>query len=334
MLTSGEAASYKSQSGQALLEWVIVATLAMLAVVWAAGEFAQKAQLAAAQGYAHWLKTASRAVNDLMRQEDAGATSEPGILMSLPPNQLLDAESLLERLKANGWLSRSMTARPKMPYDIKLLKLQSADDCVQEHCVTSLLLLALPNASEVVPHPSVMLEQLDGQAMAVTDLAPTRLQGLTYQLPNPVVANLQLPIGTVGLLSWRADRPPPYVRLNETRRITLKAGAELGRLVHVKDGCEPEGLVMAGPQGELRICRNGGWEEVSERHDHVRACRPQPRGNPLQEALLRISGFWAVIDHVEPQCECPAGFAPFSPSAGSAHIGSVKLQRGKACLRL
>ncbi len=321
------------QKGQALVEWMVVAALAMMAVVWAAGEFAQKAEQAAVDGYAYWLQAVAGAIEEVMKQDDAGSHPGAGLLGELPVNQLVPLEPWLVRLKQGGWLSPALASQPKMPYDIRIARLDARRTCGGDRCPLTVLLLGVARSDRQVPHPGAMLAALDGQGLAVTDLAPDRLQGATYQLSNPIAQGVRLPVGTVGILAWRADRASPYVRLNETRRVALAGGVQLGRLAHTGGGCAPDGLVMVGPDGNLRICRSGNWDEVSDRHDHVRACLPRPKRDELAVALMKLSGWWGVFGR-EPQCECPAGFAPFSPGSGGARVGAVELFDGRACLRL
>lgn len=323
--------------GQALIEWMLMAALAMMAAVWAAGEFAQKAEQAAVQGYARWLQAVAGAVSEALKHADAGTLastdSSAGMFGQIPVNTLSPVEPWLHRLKQGGWLAGALLAKPSMPYDVKLARIADAGNCRDGQCPINLLLLAIPRARSPAPHPGAMLAALDGHGLAVTDLAPNRLQGSTYQVPNPLAGGTALPVGTVGILAWRADRPPPYVRVNETRRVNLAGGLQLGRLASVDGSCHPDGAVMVGPDGKLRLCRDGRWDEVSERHDHLRACLPLPRRNHLQEALMRMAGLWALFG-TEPSCQCPAGFVAFSPGAEGPYMGPVELQYGRACLRL
>lgn len=321
------------QTGQALVEWMVVAALAMLAVVWAAGEFAQKAEQAAVNGYGQWLQAVAGAIAEVVKQDDAGSNPDAALLGHLPGNTLVPVEPWLDRLKQGGWLAAALASKPKMPYDIQLVRLDTSGSCLSAPCPLTVLLLALPRADRQAPHPAAVLAALAGKGLAVTDLAPNRLQGATYQLPNPPIAGLQLPVGTVGLLAWRADRPPPYVRLHETRSVTLAGGAQLGRLTQTDGACHPEGLLMVGPNGELRVCRSGRWDEIGERHDHVRACLPQPERNHITESLMKLSGLWEIFGR-PPTCECPSGFAPFSPGGDGVRVGAVELVDGLACLRL
>lgn len=328
-------AKARGQVGQALVEWMVVAALAMLVAIWAAGEFAQKAEQAAANGYARWFQAVAGAVQEAMKHYDAGLSSGAGLIEQLPVNVLSPLDGSLVRLKQGGWLPAALSAKPKMPYDVRLARITEAGDCSAGRCPLTVLLLAMPRPNQQAPHPSTVLAALDGQGLAVTDLAPARLQGATYQFANPIANGVNLPVGTVGLLAWRSDKPPPYVRLHETRRVSLAGGVQLGRLAHVNGDCRPDGLVMVGPRSDLQICQGGRWQEVSERHDHVRACLPHAQSNNhILEGLLRVSGFWEIVGvPQQPLCECPAGFARFAPGGG-AHLGSVKLLDGHACLRL
>ncbi len=332
LLPSGLAQRH-GQQGQALVEWMIVATLAIMTAVWAASEFAHKAEQAAVQGYAHWLQSVAGAVSDALKHEDASTYPTAGVFGPMQMGVLAPVEPWLGRLKQGGWLSGALAVKPKMPYEVKLVRLNTTGSCDDGKCPVSVLVLAIPRPGSQPVHPSAMFEALDGQGLAVTDLAPDRLKGASYQLPNPLAQGLDLPVGTVGLLAWRSDRPPPYVRLHESRRVTLAAGAQLGRLATADGSCHPDGLVMVGPDGKLRVCRQGRWDSVSQEHDHVRACLPQPHLNSVVYALFRSSALWSVFGR-EPDCNCPAGFTPFALGTGGDGVGAVELMNGRACLRL
>ena len=321
------------QRGQALLEWLVAAALALLAAIWAASEFAQKAEVAAVQGYGQWLQAVSGAISDVMKHDDAGTHPSAGLLGQLPVNALAPVEPWLERLKQGGWLASALVAKPALPYEVRLLRLQPRDRCADDQCPMMVLVLALPRTDRQVPHPSAMLAALDGKGLAVTGLAPDRLQGATYQLSNPLTGELPLPLGTVGLLAWHSDRLAPYVRLNESRPVTLAGGARFGQLDDAASDCQPDGLVMLDPSGELRVCRAGLWQRVGQPHDHVRACEALAPDNQALLDLQRNSRLWPLLNP-DSICQCPSGFAAAEFGRDLARVGQVDLLDGYACLRL
>jgi hypothetical protein len=52
----------RTQAGQALLEWLLVATLALLVVIWGSGKWVERAEQAAIEGMGLWLLTLSQAM--------------------------------------------------------------------------------------------------------------------------------------------------------------------------------------------------------------------------------------------------------------------------------
>ncbi|MCD8505544.1 MAG: hypothetical protein LRY53_03515 [Burkholderiaceae bacterium] len=321
------------QRGQALVEWMVVAALAMLAAVWAAGEFNQRAERLAAQGHAHWLRSVAGAIAKALEHDDANAWPAGGLFASLPVNALSPVQPWLDMLKQRGWLPQALAAPDRMPYEIRLMRLVSEKRCADDTCPVMVLLLALPKSDSQTPHPSAMLAELQGEGLAVTDLAPGWLAGAALRLANPLADRVLLANGTIGLLGWRADKPPPYVRLNESRQVNLAGGVQIGRLANVSATCHPDGTVMLGPEGKLYVCRDGQWQTVSEKHDHLRACIPPDDQAGLARALMRISGLWQIFGG-GPFCRCPDGFAPLSFGGDRQRVGPVELEDGYACLRL
>ena len=321
------------QSGQALVEWMVISALALMAAIWAAGEFARQAELAAAKGHAQWLWTVGQAIETVMAQTEAGTASAERVFDGLAANTLVPAKPFLERMQASGWLLPALAAEPTLPYDVRLLKLDQPGACDTSTCTQIMLLLAVPKPGKSVPHASHLLLALHGKGLAITDLAPEHLRGAAFTLANPPAGDQRLPVGTVALLAWRHDREPPYVRLNESRQVTLAGGVLLGRLAEDDGVCQPAGLVMLGQAGDLRVCKDGKWGTVSESHDHFRACLPQTREEAFRAAWLKYSGFWAFLGG-GPNCDCATGFAPIQAVGDRGRVGSVELRDGFLCQRL
>lgn len=321
------------QCGQALVEWLIVSMLAALAAVWAAGELAREAEVAASRGHAQWLLAVGRAIDQAMAAHDARATDDPAWFDAISGEEVVPVQPWLDRLQAAGWLPTALSRTPALPYNVGLVKVDGQGHCDTSPCVRALLLLAVPKAGHPVPDPTTVLLALQGRGLAVSDLAPNRLRGATFDLPNPPTGQQRLPVGTVALLAWRDDHESPYVRLHESRQVTLASGVVLGKRAQTDGACHPSGLVTLSPQGELQVCRDGHWDEVLKSHEHFRACLPQTREQAFRAAWFKYTGFWALMGGGV-NCDCDAGFAPVQVVGDDGRVGTVTLRDGYLCQRL
>jgi len=185
------------ETGQALIEWLMISVLAMLAAVWAAGEFARQAEDAAGQAHAQWLLTVGEALKRAVAAEQVGYTasaSQPvSVLRELPVGVASPIAPWLKRLQAAGWLPPALAQTQAMSYEVSLLKLPSRGTCAKPPCARVVLLLAQPRPDKPVPDVASVLMALKGQGLAVTDLAPDRLRGPTFDLPNPPAAGSACP---------------------------------------------------------------------------------------------------------------------------------------------
>ena len=325
------------ETGQALIEWLMVSVLAMLAAVWAAGEFARQAEDAAGQAHAQWLLTVGEAVKRAVAAEQVGysaSASQPvSVLRELPVGVASPIAPWLKRLQAAGWLPQALAQTRAMSYEVSLLKLPSRGTCAKPPCARVVLLLAQPRPDKPVPDVASVLMALKGQGLAVTDLAPDRLRGPTFDLPNPPVGRQHLPVGSLALLAWRDDHEPPYVRVNESRQVTLSGGLVLGKRAAADGACSPPGLVMLDAAGQLQVCRDGRWGQAIKEHEHFRACLPQTREQAFRAAWFKYSGFWELFGGGV-NCDCDAGFAPVKMVGEDGRVGSVTLRDGYLCQRL
>jgi hypothetical protein len=332
------------ERGQALLEWLLVAALAIMAAVWAASDWVHKAEQTAAQGHAKWLLAVAGSIEQALQHHDAHAGFKVFGQAQLPINTPVPVAPWLVRLKEQGWLSAALTNQPSLPYTVSLLRLDHASGCEGGRCPVAVLLLATPKPASKAPHPATLLSALEGRGLAVTDLAPHRLQGATYGLANPPVAGAPLPLGTVALLAWRADRVPPYVRLRESRPVQLAGGLQLGQAPGIGHSCHPDGLMMRGVGQKLLVCVGGRWETNQKEYDYLRSCQANPAqnqsppNNALRQGLIWLSGFASLFENTDRgtavQCLCPGGFVPVFAGTRHQRLGSVVLQEGYLCQRL
>jgi hypothetical protein len=304
-----------------------------MAAIWAAGELARQAEIVAGRGHAQWLLAVGQAIDQAMAAHDAGATGSSAVFEALPVGTVSPVAPWLERLQASGWLPAALARAPAMPYDMGLLKLDAQGHCAEPPCTQALLLLAIARPGQRVPLVTEVLPALEGKGLAVTDLAPDRLRGAAFDLPNPPVGRERLPVGTLALLAWRDDHEPPYVRLRESRQVTLSAGVVLGKHASENGACHPIGLVMLSPHGELQVCRDGRWDEAVKPHEHFRTCLPQTWEQEFRATWLKSSGFWALMG-MGVNCDCDAGFAPLQVVGDNGRVGDVTLRDGYLCQRL
>ena len=313
-----------SQSGQALLEWLLVAMLATMAAVWAAAQWVSHVERAAEQGHAQWLLAVANGLSQAIEAEPQRWHGQ------LAAHQPVALEPVLQQLQEAGWLPRALRQPAGVPYALSVLRWQPEAACQAAQCPAVVLLLAVPKRE--APSAVGVLTALEGRGLAVTDLNPAQLQGAAYTLPNPLVRGLQLPVGTLALLIWRSTHEPPYVRLHETRPVTLAGGVTLGPLADAQASCKPNGHLTQSTQGQLLVCQAGRWQALGADQDHLRACQ-RPKMDPYAESLSHDSGLWAMFG-LGSFCPCDKGFGAVRFGQGLRRVGPVLLYEGFACLRL
>ena len=319
-----------NERGQALVEWMVVAVLATMVAIWAAGDWATKIEDRVAQGYAHWLNALATGIDQALRYSDANDESLAVWRDQLPLNVPVPIEPWIKRLKQDGWLPSALGPARSLPYQVSLLRLDAQQDCQTTSCPMAILLLATPKpgVQQSIPHPAALVSELGAKGLAVTDLAPHRLQGAVFQIDNPLAQGVALPVGTVALLAWRSDQPSPYVRINESRVVNLSGGLRLGQVANAGSACSPLGLVMTSRSGELVTCFDGQWQSVSRDHDHLRACNKPSGKDAMAELLIgALFGF-------RPSCDCPSGFVPVDVGSDRDRVGPIRLHAGYLCQRL
>jgi hypothetical protein len=321
----------QQQAGQALVQGLLVMVLATLAAIWAASDWVAQIKRAAAQNHAHWMAAVARGFSDALVATQGDEQQWQSLLARLRASERHDVEPWLHWLQSQGWLSQAVQAHSHAPYRTRLHYVQSHGGCRVSPCPVQIVLVSEPLDAQA-PSASDVLLALQGKGLAVSGLAPTKLQGATYQLPNPPTAGAVLPVGSVALMLWQHDQPPPYVRLHETRIVKLDGGLKLAQLPDLQAACSPEGLVQQGADHTLVICQAGRWQAVGQWLDRYASCLPAQPGHIIFDRVLQNPGLgWLVGGGT---CKCPGGYQAVEFGSGLKRLGHLTLRDGYLCERL
>lgn len=337
------------QNGQALLEWLVVATLLLLAVIWGGEKWAARAEQAALEGLGQWLLTLSEAMQKAIETQIAADEPITVLLAQEPPASV---EKWQQSLQQAGFLMPGFSPQPPLTFRIEIHRAVTGDVCQAATCPTALLLLALPpddwQPSRRANAAPDLLLALKGRGLAVTPLSPHRLQGSSFGLSS------SWPLGTVGLLVWRSEVLPPYVRLREDRPVHLAGGllvdgqlavqgqlaASKGLLLglgaQVEAACAPEGLLLRSPDQHLFICRGARWQLSQQSQPQTQTAKQSCTG-PNHEHILWT--FWrdssplaAVLPPLDlTPCHCPEQYIPRWVGQMTGSVAGVKINNGFIC---
>lgn len=334
----------RRQSGQALIELVVAVAVALALTVWAAGYWAQQLEQQAIGAMAQWLGQLQRATQAALLLTDPSRVPQP---LTAHGDAL---RVWVDWLKQAGHLPQAFQVFPSLPYTVSVEQVTPAGDCSNAPCASVWLVLAIPRPgtpeSQRDGFAQGLLAALPGQALAVSSLAPQWLQGAAYRIANPPDHRPAWPLGSVAVIAWRSDVPPPFVRLAETRPVTLLGGLTVQGDLHV-DGvatatrgfvpdqrvafstaCAPEGRLVLAEQGGLAICQAGHWQPAanSVKRD-FRACLeieiPWGTWGP-QSSLLP---FWEKPD----VCHCAPGYLPRHAGDGLKRLMGIPVYEGYVC---
>lgn len=326
----------RSQTGQALLEWLLVTTLALLVVIWGSGRWVVRAEQVAIEGMGQWLLTLSKAM-----QTALDTRLEDGPMPRLLSQQPAATFSQWQRsLKQAGFLFGVFPEQPPLPYQMRIERV--AVPCEAPICPQAWLLLALPpeqwDAGQREQAAPDLIMALGGRGLAVSALNPTRLQGASFSV------QAQWPLGTVGVLAWRSDVMPPFVRLHETRAVHLAGGLDVTGRVTATEGlllgngaqdagpCAPNGLLMRLSADAPLMCRAGRWQSWQPRRDVWRPCLPRPTEN-LFFAMLRAQGLDLPLIPAAPDrsCHCSSGYIPRWVGSNTPTVAGIAVTEGFLC---
>lgn len=338
-----------AQRGQALLEWLVVATLVLLAVIWGSDKWAARAEQAALEGLGHWMLTLSEAMQKAVETQTSEDEPMAILLAQDPPASVEDWQ---RRLQQMGFLLPGFSSKPPLAFQMLTHRITTDDDCQSSVCSTALLLLALPpedwQASRRANAAADLLLSLKGRGLAVTTLSPQRLQGGAFGIDS------QWPLGTVGLVVWRSDVLPPYVRLQEDRPVHLSGGLVvdgqlsvrgqlavsqgllLGEGAKIDTACAPEGLLLRSSDQHLFICRQARWQQptLQQRQTQTarRSCLPRPPEHILMP-YWRQSGLLNQLMRpgASAPCRCPDSYLPRLVGQMTGSVAGIPVTKGYIC---
>jgi len=339
------------QGGQALLELVIVAAVSLLLAVWGAGYWAQEVEDQTIRAMGQWVDQIQRALHH------AVTTSE-----ALPFAKGLGGEEpafkdWIAWLKQEGYLPEPFVILPPLPYRLGVESLSvpgqvhgQLDQLAKEQATTLVMVVLTPptdwSASLRQDRSLGLASVLPGRSLIVSDLSPSHMQGASFRLPNPLPGRQAWASGTVGVLAWRSDLPPPYVRLHEPRHVHLGGGLAVdgdqvvrgvvsatgGLLVGgagaIGSACQPQGLVQTSPQGGLAICREGRWEAVGESSGRLVACRSRPALISYVDEIRQMAPFGDPETRI---CDCTHGYLPRFIGPGLDTVSGLRVTGGYLC---
>ncbi len=322
-----------------------MATLALLIAIWGSEKWAVRAEQAALEGTGQWLLVLSQAMQKAIEADVEATGSVTTLLAQKSPAPV---QSWQQELKKSGFLVPGFAERPPLPFDVQVHRLDTGRDCLSSACPTALVLLAIApkdwtEARRQNAAPDLMLA-LKGQGLAVTALNPSRLQGSSFAIDS------QWPLGTVGVLVWRSEVLPPYVRLREDRpvhlsgslvvegpmtvqgRLAVSEGLLLGDSANLDVACASDGLLLRSPTQALLMCRQGRWHLAQPRIEReIVTCLPRKRQHLLMP--LWRKGLLARLLPPEDTtpCHCPSQYLPRQVWQKGGAINGVAIINGYIC---
>lgn len=327
----------RMQAGQALLEWLLVATLALLVVVWGSGKWVERAEQVAIEGMGQWLLTFSQAMQTALDSRlEVGPI--PTLLVQQPPATPVQWQ---QALKQAGFLFGAFPVDAPLPFQIRVERVP-AGPCDASRCPQAWLLLALPpeqwDAKRRAAAAPDLMVALAGKGLVVSALNPSRLQGASFSM------NTRWPENTVGVMAWRSDVLPPFVRLIETRPVHLAGGLDVSGRVTVSEGlllgagakvsgpCAPNGLLMRAPDDELLMCRAGQWQSWHARRDVWQACLPTPVEHPFFSMFPREVLTLPLLPAApDTSCQCASGYIPRWVGMNTPSVAGIGVTDGFLC---
>jgi hypothetical protein len=319
------------------LEWLLLATLALLMVIWGSGKWVERAEQVAIEGMGQWLLTLSQAMQTALdTRPEVGPI--PALLVQQPPATPAQWQ---QALKQAGFLLMAFPETAPLPFQIRVERVPTGP-CHESSCPQAWLLLALPpeqwDAKRRAAAAPDLMVALAGKGLVVSALNPSRLQGASLAL------DATWPEGTVGVLAWRSDVLPPFVRLFETRPVHLAGGLEVSGRVTVSEGlllgararvsgpCAPNGLLLRAPDDELLTCRAGQWHSWQNRRDVWQACLPRPKEDifiaSMRQELMSVPLLPPAPDT---SCRCHSGYIPRWVAMNTQSVAGIEVTEGFLC---
>lgn len=320
-----------------------MATLALLAAIWGSEQWVARAERVAIEGMGQWLLTLSQAMQTAIDTREA--EGPVAALMAQQPPASVDQWQ--RGLKQAGFLVSAFSAQAPLPHQL-LVQQVTAASCEAAVCPQAWLLLALPptpwQPARRAQAAADLLVALHGKGLVVSELNPHQLQGGSFAV------QAQWPLGTVGVLVWRSDVLPPFVRLKESRpvhlagglavngglsvtgRATISEGLLLGDGATVAGPCAPDGLLLRSPEQYLLMCRGGRWQAWQPEHDVWQACLPRPAMNPLYDFARQSSSLDPLLPWVDiSRCRCAPNYIPRWVGPNISTVADAAVTDGFLC---
>lgn len=345
------AAGPHRQRGFALLELAIAVAITCMLAVWAANRLMHEVDGVAERAAGLWLLDIRRALDGLLaRHGDTLAAGQAPMDEQGRPAYADPWAPTVAELKAQGHLAAAFPDPGPLGMRIAMA-LWRGQGCPGAGCRIEALahgtLPALPTANGGRVDSSRIagvLMAADGAAGSVSELAPGRLRGASFDLPNPPLPGMAaLPVGTIAVRAGQeAQDASRYLRSHDSRdpgfRGDVSTAGNLsagGRLVaggHLKlDGlavsgepCPENGLLARDAEGGLLNCVAGVWAP--------------PGGFGGVFATNTGGGCTGMVGRssLNPRtgrCSCPPGFQAVLVAAGGERDPEVGWTEGYVCVR-
>lgn len=341
------------QRGFALLELTIAVAITCMLAIWAAERLLHEVDGVAERAAGRWLLDVHGALDGMLARHGAmlGAGDVPVDEQGRPVYADPWGPTLAE-LKAAGHLSASFPDTGPLGMRA-VVKLWRGDACPGPACrVEGLAYARLAARSAAGGGPARppdisriagVLTAAGGVGASVSELAPHRLRGAGFDLPNPPVPGMApLPIGTVAVRAGREagdtgrflrkhDARDPQFRGDVSATGTLSTSGRLVAGEHLKLGavavpgetCPENGLLARDGDGSLLNCTGGVWTS--------------PGG--FGGAYATNTGIGCGVvgrSSINPRtggCSCPPGHRAVLVAAGGERDAEVGWTEGYVCLR-
>jgi hypothetical protein len=316
-----------------LLELAIAVAITCMLAMWAADRLVRDVDDAVEHASGRWLLELRRALDSVLaRHGDALAAGRVPTDESGQPVFADPASPSMAELKNAGHLPRAFPALGPGGMDLAIRVVRTGS-CPGQAC--RLDALAYSRAPVVHAGSSApdftriagIVMATDGFGGSVSELAPGRLRGGAFDLPNPPFPGMAaLPAGTVAVwagakagaasnyLQPRDDRDPQFRgdvsaqgTVSATRRLEAGEHLKLGGIAAPETPCPENGLVARDAAGNVLSCVNGAWSV--------------PGGFGGAFSLNTVSGCVSsqgasTANPRTGQCSCPRGFKPVGIAAG------------------
>ncbi|OZI59824.1 type II secretion system protein [Bordetella genomosp. 11] len=342
----------RAQRGFALLELTIAVAIACVLAVWAANRLVRDVEGVAERAAGLWLLDIRRALDGMLARH--GDTLADGGALVDDHGGAVYADPwapTLSELKAQGHLAGAVPEHGPLGMRVAI-KLWRDGDCPGAGCRIEALAYtgvfppaASRAAASVLPDPTRLagvLMAAGGAGASVSELAPDRLRGAAFDLPNPPAPGMAaLPIGTVAVRAGReAADAHRYLRARDARDPQFRGDVSTAgtlssrRLVageHLKlDGkavpgepCPENGLLARDTDGSLLNCVAGTWAPPGGFGGAYATNTGTGCDMPGRSAPNPRTG----------ACSCPPGYRAVMVASGGERDADVGWTEGYVCLR-